>query len=79
MRRSYESNISRARFAEIESLLRSVRRQTKSATVDLYEVFCAVLYVLRTGCQWRFLSSEWPKWQMVLPTLPGGVNLMSTA
>jgi len=43
-------------------MLRSVRRRTNPATVDLYEVFCPVLYLLRTGCQWRFLPSEFPKW-----------------
>ena len=64
-RKTYASDISREKFAEIEPLLRSVRRRTKPTTVDLYEVFCAVLYVLRTGCQWRFLPSEWPKWQTV--------------
>lgn len=64
-RKSYESDISRERFAEIEPLLRSVRRSTKPPTVDRYEVFCAVLYVLRTGCQWRFLPSDFPKWQNV--------------
>lgn len=51
----YDSDISYEKFAEIEPLLRSVRRNTKPATIDLYEVFCAVLYLLRTGCQWRFL------------------------
>ncbi len=64
-RKPYASDISREKFAEIEPLLRSVRRCTKPTTVDLYEVFCAVLYVLRTGCQWRFLPSDWPKWQTV--------------
>ena len=64
-RKRYASDISREKFAEIEPLLRSVRRRTKPTTVDLYEVFCAVLYVLRTGCQWRFLPIEWPKWQTV--------------
>ncbi|CAH1905382.1 hypothetical protein NTGHW29_590007 [Candidatus Nitrotoga sp. HW29] len=24
-----------------------------------------MLYVLRTGCQWKFLPSEFPKWQTV--------------
>ncbi|GBU15009.1 hypothetical protein AwPolaro_03870 [Polaromonas sp.] len=33
--------------------------------MDQYEVWCAVLYLLRTGCQWRFLPSEFPKWQTV--------------
>ena len=56
-REKYASDISPKQFAEIEPLLRSVRRVTKPTTVDLYEVFRAVLYLLRTGCQWRFLPS----------------------
>ncbi len=64
-RTKYASDISREQFAGIEPLLRSVRRSTKPRTVDLYEVFCAVLYLLRTGCQWRFLPGEFPKWQSV--------------
>ena len=63
--KKYASDISREKFAELEPLLCSVRRRTKPTTVDRYEVFCAVLYVLRTGCQWRFLPSEFPKWQTV--------------
>ena len=31
-------------------------------TVDRYEVLCAVLYLLYTGCQWRFLPRDFPKW-----------------
>jgi hypothetical protein len=34
-RRAYASDISREKFAEIEPLLRSVRRRTKPTTVDL--------------------------------------------
>ena len=64
-RKEYASDISREKFAEIEPLLSGVRKRTKPTTVDRYEVFCAVLYLLRTGCQWRFLPSEFPKWQTV--------------
>ena len=64
-RKPYASDISRDKFAEIEPLLRSIRRSTKPVTLDLYEVFCAVLYLLRTGCQWRYLPPEFPKWQNV--------------
>ncbi len=46
-------------------LLEQARRKTKPRTVDLYEVFCAVLYLLRTGCQWRALPSDFPKWRTV--------------
>lgn len=64
-RKKYASDISREKFEQIEPLLRSVRKATKPTTVDLYKVFCAVLYLLRTGCQWRFLPREFPKWPTV--------------
>ena len=63
MRNSYASDISKEKFKEIRPLLQSVRRRTKPTTVDLYEVFCTVLYLLRTGCQWRFLPRDLPKWR----------------
>jgi len=28
-------------------------------------VFCAVLYLLRTGCQWRMLPRDFPTWRTV--------------
>nr|WP_156920078.1 IS5 family transposase [Comamonas composti] len=64
-RQKYASDITREQFALIEPELRSVRRTTKPTRLDLYEVFCAVLYLLRTGCQWRFLPRDFPKWQSV--------------
>ena len=64
-RQKYASDISQEQFAQIEADLRGVRRSTKPARLDLYEVFCAVLYLLRTGCQWRFLPTDFPKWQSV--------------
>ena len=46
-------------------MLESARRKTAPRKVELYEVFCAVLYLLRTGCQWRALPSDFPKWRTV--------------
>ncbi len=65
MRRKYPSDISREAFEHIRPLLESVRKQTRPRTVDLYEVFCAVLYLLKSGCQWRMLPGEFPKWRTV--------------
>ena len=31
----------------------------------MYEVFCGVLYLLKSGCQWRMLPGEFPKWRTV--------------
>lgn len=65
MRKRYPSDISREQFARIQPLLESARKKTKPRQVDLYEVFCAVLYLLKSGCQWRMLPSEFPKWRTV--------------
>jgi transposase len=60
MRKQYPSDISREQFAEIEWLLLSARKKTKPRQVDLYDVFCALLYVLKTACQWNMLPSDFP-------------------
>jgi transposase len=65
MRKSYPSDISREAFGQIRPVLESVRKRTKPRTVDLYEVFCAVLYFLKSGCQWRMLPEDFPKWRTV--------------
>jgi transposase len=65
MRKSYLSDISREQFFEIEPLLLSARKITAPRKLDLYDVFCAVLYILKTGCQWRMLPSDFPKWRSV--------------
>ena len=64
-RKQYPSDISREQFEQIRSLLESVRKRTKPRTVDLYEVFNAVLYLLKSGCQWRMLPDGLPKWRTV--------------
>lgn len=65
MRKEYPSDISREQFEKIRPLLEGVRKRTKPRTVDLYEVFCGILYLLKSGCQWRMLPSDFPKWRTV--------------
>jgi len=61
----YPSDISREQFEQIQPLLERARKKTKPRAVDMYEVFCAVLYLLKSGCQWRMLPGEFPKWRTV--------------
>ena len=49
----------------VRPLLESVRKRTKPRTVDQYEVFNAVLYLLKSGCQWRMLPEGFPNWVTV--------------
>ena len=64
-RKKYPSDITREQFEAIRPLLENASKRTKPRKVDLYEVWCAVLYLLRTGCQWRALPNDFPKWQTV--------------
>lgn len=80
MRQPYPSDISPEQYETIGPLLESARKKTAPRKVDLYEVFCAVLSLLRTGCQWRALPRDFPKWRTVhsyfqiwsTPTAEGG-------
>jgi transposase len=65
IRATYPSDISRDQFSVIEQELQSVRKVTRPRTYDLYDVFCAILYVLKEGCAWRDLPRDFPKWNIV--------------
>ena len=59
----YPSDISIEQFEIIKPILEGARKKTKPRTVNLYSVFCAVLYVLKSGCQWRMIPRNLPKWR----------------
>ena len=63
MSHSYPSDITREQFDVLKPILESARKTTRPRSVDLFDVFCAVLYVLKSGCQWRMLPKEFPKWR----------------
>ncbi|MGS0740248.1 IS5 family transposase [Glaciimonas sp. GG7] len=61
MRKKYPSDISREMFEQIAPLLMSARKRTKPRKIDVYDVFCAILYLLKSGCQWDMIPSDFPK------------------
>lgn len=64
MSHSYPSDISREQFEKIKPILESARKKTRPRRIDLYDIFCGVLYLLKSGCQWRMLPKEFPKWRI---------------
>jgi transposase len=64
MSQSYPSDITYKQFNKIKPILESVRKKTRPRIIDLYDIFCGVLYVLKSGCQWRMLPKDFPKWEL---------------
>ena len=62
---NYPSDITREQFELIREELEGARKKTKPRKTDLYDVFCAILYIIKGGIQWRMLPSDFPKWQLV--------------
>ena len=64
MRHDYPSDISREQFEKIRPILESSRKLTRPRSIDLYDIFCGILYCLKGGIQWRMLPKDYPKWQI---------------
>ena len=65
MRKPYPSDISREQFKWISADIKESRKQTRPMEYDLYDIFCAILYVLKQGCTWRALPHDFPPWETV--------------
>ena len=64
----YPSDLTDTEWAVLQPLLppgRADGTRGRPRTVPLREVMNGILYVLRTGCQWRALPKDLPNWQTV--------------
>ena len=59
-RKHYPSDISREQFEQIRGLLEGSKKRTCPRQVDVYDVFCAILYLLKNAAVWRALPSDFP-------------------
>jgi putative transposase len=64
-RKQYPSDLTDAEWAILAPLLPPPKRLGRPARVERREVVNAILYVLRTGCQWRYLPEGFPNWNTV--------------
>ena len=56
----YASDLTDAEWAIIVPLLPARRTTGRPRTIDLRDVFDAILYIATTGCQWRMLPNDFP-------------------
>ncbi|HEY1054847.1 MAG TPA: IS5 family transposase [Emticicia sp.] len=61
-REMYSSDLSDAQWQYIQKTLNYTKRKRK---YSLRQIWNAILYVIKTGCQWRMLPNDFPKWQIV--------------
>lgn len=59
----YPSDLSDAQWQIAAPVLRAATGQP--GTVSRRAILNAIFYVLRTGCQWRYLPKSYPNWQTV--------------
>jgi hypothetical protein len=64
-RKAYPIDISRESFELIREDLEAATKKTRPRTYDLYDIFCAVLYLLKEGCTWRAIPHDYPNWSNV--------------
>jgi putative transposase len=60
----YETDLTDQQFALLEPFLPKPKRMGRPPA-DLREVLNAILYLVRTGCQWRLLPKDFPPWSTV--------------
>ena len=65
MRKEYPSDISREQFEKIREYLEGSTKKTHPRKYDIYDIFCAILYLLKEGCTWRAIPHDYPNWQNV--------------
>lgn len=58
----YSTDLTETQWQFIKRYLNIPDRKRKH---DLRTIWNAILYLVKTGCQWRLLPSNFPKWQLV--------------
>lgn len=64
-RRAYPSDLNDEEWQVIDRLVPAIQRGGRPADHARREIVNAILYVLRTGCQWRALPPDLPPWKTV--------------
>ena len=65
MRKKYPTDLSDAEWQVLEPLVPPIKAGGRPANYTRRDILNAILYVLRSGCQWRLLPHDLPKWQTV--------------
>jgi putative transposase len=62
-KQSYPTDLTDRQWQCISPLVPSAKPGGRPRSLEMREVINAILYLLVTGCQWRLLPHDYPKWQ----------------
>jgi putative transposase len=65
MRKPYPTDLSDAEWSYIEPYMPTPKGHGRPRIHVLREILNAVFYVLKSGCQWRLLPHDFPRWPTV--------------
>jgi len=65
MRKEYPTHLTDKEWQVLEPLVPPVKSGGRPAHYARREILNAILYVVRSGCQWRMLPHDLPNWQTV--------------
>lgn len=65
MKKTYPSDLTDNRWNHIKELFETENQRGRPPKIDLRLVVNAILYILVSGCQWRYLPKDYPNWQSV--------------
>jgi transposase len=56
----YPSDLTDDEWSEVKSLIQPAKRGGRRRKADVREVLNGIMYVLSTGCQWRYIPGDLP-------------------
>ena len=56
----YPSDVTDEEWAHVEPLIPKAKRGGRKREVSVREVFNGIMYILSTGCQWRYIPRDFP-------------------
>lgn len=66
MKRQYPNDLSDKEWQSIEKFFEvSYKKGGRPPSHSKKEILEAIFYILRTGCQWRYLPHDYPPWKTV--------------
>ena len=65
MRQTYPSDITRKQYEMIAHHLEGSSKKTRPQGYDLYDILCAVFYLVKEGISWRAMPHDFPNHNIV--------------